>query len=267
MEAMRILVTLDEAYLPPLQVLLTSLHVNHPGESMEICLLHDGIPAEPLGVVERQCALFGFSLRPVEVDSAIFASAPVTRQYPQAMYYRLLAPHLLPEGLDRALYLDPDTLVINSLRPLWDLDLAGHLFAAASHTGKTELVHNLNQVRLKTDREYFNSGVLLMNLEAGRREIQPEAIFRYAQEHAKELVLPDQDILNALYASRILALTTTSGTTTRATTTPICCAARASATWTGSWRTPRSSTSAARPSPGGAGICTGSASCTSTTWS
>lgn len=122
------------------------------------------------------------------------------------MYYRLLAPHLLPEGLDRALYLDPDTLVINSLRPLWDLDLAGHLFAAASHTGKTELVHNLNQVRLKTDREYFNSGVLLMNLEAGRREIQPEAIFRYAQEHAKELVLPDQDILNALYASRILAL-------------------------------------------------------------
>lgn len=187
-------------------MLLTSLHVNHPGESMEICLLHDGIPAEPLGVVERQCAQYGFSLRPVKVDGAVFANAPVTRQYPQAMYYRLLAPHLLPEGLDRALYLDPDTLVINSLRPLWDLDLAGHLFAAASHTGKTELVHNLNQVRLKTDREYFNSGVLLMNLEAGRREIQPEAIFRYAQEHAKELVLPDQDILNALYASRILAL-------------------------------------------------------------
>ena len=130
MEPMRILVTLDEAYLPPLQVLLTSLHVNHPGEGMEICLLHDGIPAEPLGVVERQCAQYGFSLRPVKVDGAVFANAPVTRQYPQAMYYRLLAPHLLPEGLDRALYLDPDTLVINSLRPLWDLDLAGHLFAA-----------------------------------------------------------------------------------------------------------------------------------------
>ena len=244
MEPMRILVTLDEAYLPPLQVLLTSLHVNHPGESMEICLLHDGIPAEPLGAVERQCAQYGFSLRPVEVDGAVFANAPVTRQYPQAMYYRLLAPHLLPEGLDRALYLDPDTLVINSLRPLWDLDLAGHLFAAASHTGKTELVHNLNQVRLKTDREYFNSGVLLMNLEAGRREIQPRS--------------------TPAASSR---WTTTSGTTMRATTTPICCAARASATWTGSWRTPRSSTSAARPSPGGASICTGSASCTSTTWS
>ena len=206
MEPMRILVTLDEAYLPPLQVLLTSLHVNHPGESMEICLLHDGIPAEPLRAVERQCAQYGFSLRPVEVDGAVFANAPVTRQYPQAMYYRLLAPHLLPEGLDRALYLDPDTLVINSLRPLWDLDLAGHLFAAASHTGKTELVHNLNQVRLKTDREYFNSGVLLMDLAAARREIDPEEIFRYVAEHKKELLLPDQDLLNALYGRRILPL-------------------------------------------------------------
>ena len=206
MESMRILVTLDEAYLPPLQVLLTSLYVNHPGETMEICLLHAGIPAGQLLPVKRQCERFRFVLREVEVDGAVFAGAPVTRQYPQAMYYRLLAGQLLPEERERALYLDPDTLVINSLRPLWELDLNGRLFAAAAHSAYAELVNNLNQVRLKTDREYFNSGVLLMDLAAGRREIQPEAIFRYAQEHAKELVLPDQDILNALYASRILAL-------------------------------------------------------------
>ena len=206
MDQMHILVTLDEGYIPPLQVLLTSLHINHPGETLEIDLLHRGIPARTLGVVERQCTLFGFALRPIEVDSAIFDGAPVTRQYPQEMYYRLLAPRLLPETLDRALYLDPDTLVINSLRPLWEMDLAGNLFAAASHTGKTELVHNLNQVRLKTDREYFNSGVLLMDLAAGRRDIQPEELFHYAETHAKELFLPDQDILNALYANRILAL-------------------------------------------------------------
>ena len=267
MEAMRILVTLDEAYLPPLQVLLTSLHVNHPGEGMEICLLHDGIPAGPLRAVERQCALFGFSLRPVEVDGAVFASAPVTRQYPQAMYYRLLAPHLLPEGLDRALYLDPDTLVINSLRPLWDLDLAGHLFAAASHTGKTELVHNLNQVRLKTDREYFNSGVLLMDLTpAGARSSRRRSSATRRSTPRSWSCRTRTSSTRSMPAASS-RWTTTSGTTTRATTTPICCAARASATWTGSWRTPRSSTSAARPSPGGAGICTGSASCTSTTWS
>ena len=40
------------------------------------------------------------------------------------MYYRLLAPHLLPGQVDRVLYLDPDILVINPIRPLWDTDLA-----------------------------------------------------------------------------------------------------------------------------------------------
>ena len=206
MESMRILVTLDEAYLPPLQVLLTSLHVNHPGETMEICLLHAGIPAGQLLPVKRQCERFRFVLREVEVDGAVFAGAPVTRQYPQAMYYRLLAGQLLPTEMERALYLDPDTLVINSLRPLWELDLNGRLFAAAAHSAYAELVNNLNQVRLKTGQEYFNSGVLLMDLTLARREIRPEDVFRYAAEHGKELLLPDQDILNALYGRRILPL-------------------------------------------------------------
>lgn len=104
------------------------------------------------------------------------------------MYYRLLAPCFLPDRLTRILYLDPDILVINSLRPLWETDLEGRLFAAAAHTGKTNLANNINQVRLGTDNKYYNSGVLLMNLEQGRKEIRPDEIFAYSREHARELL-------------------------------------------------------------------------------
>ena len=45
-----------------------------------------------------------------------------------------------------------------------------------------------------------------MDLAAARREIDPEEIFRYVAEHKKELLLPDQDLLNALYGRRILPL-------------------------------------------------------------
>ena len=156
--------------------------------------------------LSQLCRAHHSQLHPLEVPDGLFTDAPVVRYYSRAMYYRLLAAELLPRELDRVLYLDPDILVLNPLRPLWETDLAGNLFAAAAHTGKTELANSVNRMRLNSGSDYYNSGVLLMNLEAGRREIQPEAIFRYAQEHAKELVLPDQDILNALYASRILAL-------------------------------------------------------------
>ena len=201
-----LLVTLDDNYMPRLQVLLTSLHINNPGESFEIWLIHSGISDSWLDKTDKQCGLFGFQFSPLKIDPSYFENAPVTRQYPQEMYYRLLAPHLLPDSVHRILYLDPDTLVINPLRPLWETDMQGNIFAAAAHTGKTELANNINQVRLGTDHPYFNSGVLLMDLDQGRHEIIPEDVFRYAEEHARELLLPDQDMLNAMYGSRTLEI-------------------------------------------------------------
>ena len=108
--------------------------------------------------------------------------------------------------MKRILYLDPDILVLNPLRPLWELELDGNLFAAAAHTGKTELANNVNRLRLGTRHDYYNSGVLLMDLEACRARVDPESLFHYVLEHGKEMLLPDQDLLNVLYGEQILPL-------------------------------------------------------------
>lgn len=203
---MELLVTVDKNYIPPLQVMLTSLYMNNPGEKVELYLLHSRLQEKELEPLEKQCGRLGYKFFPVKIEDSWFSQAPVTKQYPGEMYYRLLAPCFLPQKLHRILYLDPDILVINSLRPLWETDMKGRLFAAAAHTGKTNLANNINQVRLGTTHKYFNSGVLLINLDQGRKEILPEEIFQYAGEHAKELLLPDQDILNAVFGSRTLEL-------------------------------------------------------------
>ena len=206
MDTIALLTTLDEHYLPPLQVLLTSLAVNDPGETFALYLLNSDIPEASLLGVRRQCEAQGYPFFPIQVDDSLFHDAPVTPQYPKEMYYRLLAPHLLPGHVGKVLYLDPDILVINPLRPLWETELEGSLFAAAAHTQKTELANSINKLRLGTGQNYYNSGVLLMDLDAGRREIEPREVFRYVERHRKELLLPDQDVLNALYGGRILPL-------------------------------------------------------------
>lgn len=207
MNTIPLLTTLDRNYLPQLQVLLCSLHVNNPGGSFSLWLLHSGIPEKEFMGIRSQCGKYGYDLSPLQVDTELFQDAPVTRQYPnREMYYRLLAPYLLPGDLKRILYLDPDILAINPLRPLWETAMEGRLFAAAAHTGKTELANNVNKLRLGTGQDYYNSGVLLMDLEAGRREISPREIFYFVEQHGRELLLPDQDILNALYGERILPL-------------------------------------------------------------
>jgi len=206
MDRISILVSLDENYLPQLHVLLTSLRINNPGESLELYLLYSELTNRGLAAVERHCAFAGYAFHPVQVEDTLFRGAPTTRQYPREMYYRLLAPQLLPDTMQRVLYLDPDILVINPLRPLWETDLKGNLFAAAAHTGLTELSNSVNRVRLKSESDYYNSGVLLMDLATGRQAIEADELFRFVADHRDELLLPDQDLLNALFSDRILPL-------------------------------------------------------------
>lgn len=201
---MNILVTLDRNYLPPLRVMLGSLFLNNPGETFSIYLVGDGLTEEDWAELERICAPHG-RLCPVSVPEDLFAAAPVVRYYSRAMYYRLLAAQLLPAGVDRVLYLDPDILVINALRPLYDTDLEGKLMAASIHRGLTDLSSRVNRLRMDTPEAegYFNSGVLVMDLAAMRRRMDPAEIFAYARDHADTLILPDQDILNGLYGSEL----------------------------------------------------------------
>ncbi|MFV0399113.1 MAG: glycosyltransferase family 8 protein [Oscillospiraceae bacterium] len=208
MEPINLLVTLDEAYLPPLRTMLKSMYMNNPGEEFHVYLIHGGISPEELSGLGDFCEYHRSRLYPVTVRDDLFADAPVFGHLTKAMYYRLLAHRLLPKGLDRILYLDPDILVINSLRELYETDLTGYLYAACIHTDVSGLTDRVNKIRLSTYETagYFNSGVLLMNLEEQRKNIREQDIFQYVVDHRQELLLPDQDIINGLYGERIRSL-------------------------------------------------------------
>lgn len=203
---MNILVTLDRNYLPPLTVMLTSMLLSNPDERFDVYLASGDIAQEDLSGVNRLCARFGSALHHIPVSSDSFDGAPTLRYYSKAMYYRLLAAELLPESLDRILYLDPDILVIGPLSPLYNIELDDHLYAACIHHGLVDLAAPVNKLRLsayETDG-YFNSGVLLMNLPRIRETVSPQEIFSYVEKNRQLLVLPDQDVLNGLYGELIL---------------------------------------------------------------
>lgn len=199
-----LLVTFDQNYIGPFQTMLKSAVMNNPGEQFHIWLLHSGIPEERLQDLNVFCRLQDVSFTPVPISRQVFEEAPVSKQYPQEMYYRLLAPHLLPAALKKVLYLDPDILVINPLRPLWEIELNGNAFAAASHTGVLDIMNGINRIRLNTDHDYYNSGVMLMDLDKARKIIKAEEIFECVSKHELELLLPDQDVFNYLYGMRTL---------------------------------------------------------------
>ena len=62
-----------------------------------------------------------------------------------------------------------------------------------------------SRLNLPEQTSYINSGVMMMNLKLLRNESTQE-IIDYINEHKNALLLPDQDVLNALYAGRIIEL-------------------------------------------------------------
>lgn len=201
---LEIVVTCDEGYLGPLRTMLLSLRANNRAENIRVWILHRGIPQVVLESLAVFCGRIKIELAPRMVDQALFAHARSSERYPQEMYYRMVAPHVIDADIDRALYLDPDILIINPLTPLFDIVLSDCVFAAASHTDAVHPATALNNVRLNTNELYFNTGVILMDMTRAKALIDPDEIFAFATEHERKLLFPDQDIFNALYGERTL---------------------------------------------------------------
>lgn len=205
---MNILVTLDRNYLPALRVLLLSTLHSNPGESFAFYIISDDLTQEDLASLSALCSGRSVRFRLIRAGEELFSNAPTLRYYSRAMYFRLLAAQLLPQDIDRILYLDPDILVIGPLRRLYDLELGDCLYAAAMHKGLVNLSGSVNKIRLSTyeSEGYYNSGVLLMNLPQIRERVLPQDIFDYVARWKDILLLPDQDVLNGLYGEYILPL-------------------------------------------------------------
>lgn len=203
---MDILVTVNRAYLYPLSVMLKSLVCQHPGTHMRVFVLHRSLTTEDFTALERSVDESALTLVPVAADPHLLPQAPTTDRYPMEMYDRIFAAFQLPQELERVLYLDPDLVVNHPLDSLWELPLEEYFFAAASHVAKGMEKFNAIRLQSETPGPYINSGVLLMNLPVLRREQQIQPVLDYVQAHRKTLLLPDQDVISALYGDRILRL-------------------------------------------------------------
>lgn len=200
---MNILVTVDKNYIAHLEVMLFSLRKHHRNHEINVYLLYEKISQEALDILSDNLALCDIYLHTIKIQGEFFDEFPISDRYPLTMYYRLLAAQFLPIDMDRILYLDPDIVIINSLDELYHMEIEEYYFAAATHVDKT--LEKINQVRLNySDGIYINSGVLLMNLELLRKEQELTAIKEYVARFKDLLLLPDQDVLSALYANKVL---------------------------------------------------------------
>ncbi|MFC3932271.1 glycosyltransferase family 8 protein [Streptococcus dentapri] len=206
-DSLNLLFSIDDNYLEQLEVTLFSIWHNSDYQQLNVYVFQKK-SLEKAEDLARFCQRLGASYYPIIVDETIFSDAPATKRYPDAIYFRLLAQEFLPHSLDRILYLDADILCLNDVSLLYSLDLTGKLYAAASHVRDGSIVELFNKFRLNNHEieGYFNTGVLLINLEEARQVIERSDILQFIKNNKGRLLLPDQDILNGLYGELVLPI-------------------------------------------------------------
>lgn len=118
-------------------------------------------------------------------------------------YCRLFLDKLLPETVDRVLYLDGDVLNVGSLKELWNEEL-GDVCAAAVIDCIGEKYYEI--LGLNDDARYCNSGVILFNLVQWRKLNMGEKVKEYVHENNGYVFFMEQTVFNAVLQGKIKIL-------------------------------------------------------------
>jgi lipopolysaccharide biosynthesis glycosyltransferase len=197
---MNIVCTTDGNYLRHCVAMLQSLWEHNPDPNMHVYLVYDNVDSHKLS----QAAGYLHDLLPglsiLQASPKPLIDFPVSGHGSVAAYFRLLLPAMLPMSVERFIFIDADTIILDSLSPLWELPLEGRALAAVAE-------HRLScQDHGYKFGGYFNSGIMLVDLYKWRQSDLLERGRRFAIEHPNRLRHWDQDVLNHIFEADWLPL-------------------------------------------------------------
>lgn len=195
-----IVCAVDDNFEMPVRVLLHSLAAAHEDclDELEVVVLYDELSLDAQTRIRAQGDQLGLKLKLVE--SPVDPRFPRLTRFTSAIYLRLNVHRVLAEE-SRVLYLDSDLLVMNDLRELLTLPMNGHALGAVRDPVRPTLgcggaLLSWDPAEFPPDRAYFNSGVLLMDLEQCRASGVLDRACDILLERPETMRFPDQDALN-----------------------------------------------------------------------
>lgn len=203
---MNILVAVNEAYLPPLQVLLYSLY-KHNREDLSVYILHFEIPRsrqiwfckEMVHLCSRIECTF------LRCNEGQFEGVVCSKRYRNETNLRLFLLSMLPRDMERILWLDTDILIQSNIRRFYCFPDRGQYSVVCQDMASDSMIRGLShQLGLKSATRYFNAGVVLFYLNNMRRDLEDNVFLEWMYQHPDKLQYPDQNTLNVILQKKLI---------------------------------------------------------------
>lgn len=211
MKRINVATALNSKYMRYTYVMLTSLFENQPNDiDIHVYLLHSDLTENDRHMLGEVVSSYGGSLHWLSVDRELFSSqCPTTDTWPLEAYYRLMLTDILPEDVERLLYLDVDIIVNKSLEELFFTDLGGKIVGACMDCNKQPFGDYRDVIfkeQIIQGFTYFCSGVLLLDIKSMRKRYHFADYMKLAEEMNFKMIAPDQDLLNYMHWKEVQIL-------------------------------------------------------------
>ena len=193
-EKINIAFAIDAKYTPHLETLIKS--ICYYNKNVNFYVLHNDIPQEWFEGIQYKLEKMGYNLFSIHISDDIFKDYKTLEHISSSSsYYRFLIPRLIHQ--DRVLYLDADVIVNGSLRDFYYSDLEN------TPVGVVRDYCTMQTFPFPSvSKNYFNSGVLLIDCIKWRNEKIVGILLETAKEYANQVLYGDQCILNMVLRDR-----------------------------------------------------------------
>jgi lipopolysaccharide biosynthesis glycosyltransferase len=209
LEPVVLALTSDEGYFPGLYCgVASALSAVDLARKVDVKVLDGGLSQASRDTLASFIERIGTRVRLefVKADPSIFGKATLGPGQSHMAYCRILLPHLL--GVPRLIYLDCDVLVFRDLSQLFDFEFSAGKFVAAVPDSETcSLAHDspglAKAMKLPAKGAYFNSGVMLMNLDELRKQHFFQRAVEFLTAWKVDYRFHDQSAINFLLHGQI----------------------------------------------------------------
>jgi lipopolysaccharide biosynthesis glycosyltransferase len=185
---------------------MTSVVLNNP--SQPICF---HVACDGLGENDKQ-NLDKFSLLYKNVRVMVYNAAPLVNEIKkvqpaqkymeEAAFLRVFLPLLLPQNIEKIIYMDADTLCIGALGELWEAELGENIIGAVFYEKADAHLQWLN---LKSG-DYFSSGVMVIDLAKWRQSRITQKIAEFQQNIGQDFYMLTGDAINSVLSGKAASL-------------------------------------------------------------
>lgn len=189
----------DDNFIYPTLTAIASVLKNNADQRFSIFIITAGISGQSKNIIEN------FSLEKQEqaeikiitAEKHILSDCPVKQgdHISVSAYLRILLPSLIPENIIKILYLDGDILCVSSIKELYDIDVSQKSCAAVRDERNND-IEIFSRLGYPSESGYFNSGVILINLDWWRKNDVQNKTLKYISENPEKCLWHDQDALN-----------------------------------------------------------------------